>query len=79
MAYTLPAMISLLQKHDEKTLFNPDFFERRKSKAVGHEFIQIKPIAQFRDDVQLGYNVGTRTNGVDKAKWPTDLSVEVVT
>ena len=72
-------MIGLLVKHDSETLSNPDFFERRKSKAVGHEFIQIKPIAKFKDDVRLGYNVGTRTNGVDKAKWPADLSVEVVT
>ena len=78
MHYTLPSMISLLHKYDEKTVFNPDFFERRKSKAVGHEFVQIKPIPQFKDDIRLGYHIGTRTNGVDKAKWPSDLSVEVV-
>lgn len=73
-------MICLLKKHDSKTLFKPEFFEMRESKANGHEFLEIKPVAQFRDgEVELRYNVGTRTNGVDKAKWPSDLGVEVVT
>lgn len=71
-------MIGLLYKHDAQTLFKPEFFEKRKSKAVGHEFLQLKPIADFKGDVRLGYNVGTRTNGVDQPKWPNDLSVEVV-
>ena len=73
-------MLGLLVKHDKDVLFNPDFFEKRISKAVGHDFIQIKPIAQFKnDEVRLEYNVGTRTNGVDQPKWPDDLKVEIVT
>ena len=72
-------MLDLLHGHDEDVLFKPEFFERRRSRAVGHEFVQLKPVAQFRDGkVELGYNVGTRTNGVDVAKWPEDLGVEVV-
>ena len=78
MGYTLPSMLALLHKHDEDTLFKKEFFERRISKAMGHEYIQLRPIARFKDDVRLGYNVGTRTNGVDKAKWPSDLNIEVV-
>lgn len=78
MGYTLPSMIKLLHKYDEDTLFKDEFFERRKSKAMGHEYLQLKPVARFEDGVRLGYNVGTRTNGMDKAKWPADLSVEVV-
>ena len=46
---------------------------------MGHEYVQLKPIARFKDGVRLGYNVGTRTNGVDKPKWPSDLTVEIVT
>ena len=73
-------MLGLLVKHDKDVLFNPDFFEKRTSKAVGHDFIQTKPIAQFKnDEVRLEYNVGTRTNGVDQPKWPDDLRVEIVT
>ena len=72
-------MFGLLHKYDEGTLFNPEFFEKRTSKAMGHEYIQIKPIAKFKDDVRLGYNVGCRPNGMDKPRWPSDLSVEVVT
>ena len=78
MHYLLPKLIGLLHKYDENVIFKPEFFERRKSGAVGHEFVQVKPIAQFKDDIQLRYNVGTRPNGVDQAKWPQDLSVEIV-
>lgn len=79
MQYLLPAMIGSLKEHDSKTLFKPEFFEKRESKAVGHEFVHVKPIAQWKDDVvKLYYNVGTRSNGVDAARWPDDLSVEMV-
>ena len=79
MHYLLPDMIGRLHKYDEDVLFKPEFFEKRMSKASQHEFVQIKPVARFKDNVQLGYNVGTRTNGVDKPKWPSDLNVEIVT
>jgi hypothetical protein len=79
MQYTLPRMFAILGKHDSKTLFKPDFFENRESKAVGHTFVQVKPIARFKDGVDLGFNVGTRGNGVDAAKWPKDLRTEIVT
>lgn len=78
MQYLLPEMLSLLAKHDSSTLFNPDFFERRRSEAAGYDFIQVKPVAQFADEVKLGFNVGTRTNGVDKARWPEDLTTEII-
>lgn len=71
-------MLGMLHKYDAKTLFKPEFFERRKSKALGLEFVGVKPVAQFKDNVQLRFDVGTRGNGVDQARWPEDLSVEVV-
>ncbi|KAK5168145.1 uncharacterized protein LTR77_006713 [Saxophila tyrrhenica] len=79
MQYLLPEMIGRLVKHSSDILFRPEFYEHRESKAAGHTFVQVKPIAQFKDgEVELRYNVGTRTNGVDKARWPEDLGVEVV-
>ena len=79
MQYLLPEMIGRLVKHSTDVLFRPDFYELRESKSVGHTFVQIKPIAQFKDgEVELKYNVGTRGNGVDQAVWPKDLTVEVV-
>ena len=78
MPYLLPRMFGLLHEHAEETLFKPEFFESRMSKAVGWEFVQVKPVAQFKDDVTLGYNVGTRSNGVDAPHWPQDLGVEIV-
>ena len=71
--------MEILDKHDHEVLYKKEFFEHRKSKAVGQTFVQVKPVAQFADGVELRYNVGTRGNGVDRAKWPDDLSVEVVT
>lgn len=72
-------MLKLLHQHDAQTLFNPAFFEPRRSGAVDATFIQVKPIAQFEGGVaEPRFNVGTRGNGVDRPVWPEDLSVEVV-
>lgn len=39
----------------------------------------VKPIVKYNNDqVQLKYNVGTRGNGKDAARWPEDLLTEVV-
>ncbi|TDZ62087.1 Succinyl-CoA--L-malate CoA-transferase beta subunit [Colletotrichum trifolii] len=79
MPYTVPAVSKLLYAHDASTLFQTHFFETRASKAVGGEFMVVKPVAQFDNHgVDLKYNVGTRGNGVDQPVWPKDLSVEVV-
>ena len=79
MPRTLPEMFKILKTYDKKTLFKPEFFERRKAKALDCEFVQVKPVAQFGDAVELGFNVGTRGNGYDKPHWPDDLRVEIVT
>ncbi|TQN64862.1 Succinyl-CoA--L-malate CoA-transferase beta subunit [Colletotrichum shisoi] len=79
MAQTVPLMSKLLQDHDTKTLFQPQFFEMRASKAVDGTFWVVKPVLQFENGaVEMRYNVGTRGNGVDEPVWPADLSVEVV-
>ncbi|KIX09204.1 uncharacterized protein Z518_00283 [Rhinocladiella mackenziei CBS 650.93] len=78
MNYTIPRYIEMMRK--EKTVLNLDFFEKRTSEALnGLVFRVPKPVLQFPPDtVQLGYNVGTRGNGVDEARWPEDLLTEVV-
>lgn len=80
MGYTLPSLIGLLHEHDKDVLFKPEFFERRESGAVGKTFVQVKGVAQWggKEGVRLGFNVGTRGNGVDAAKWPEDLGTEIV-
>ncbi|KAI1177407.1 CoA-transferase family III domain-containing protein [Nemania sp. FL0916] len=76
---TFPAMVNLFHEHSANVLLNPSFFEERRSEAVGTTFIRVKPIAQYADDaVQLTYNVGCRGNGLDEARWPGDLTVEIV-
>ena len=63
-----------------KRLFQPRFFEESSAPtALGKKKIRkVKGIAEWKDVVKLGYDVGTRGNGVDAAKWPEDLSVDHV-
>lgn len=76
---TFPEMVNLFKKHSADVLLNPSFFEERRSGAVGTSFIKVKPIARYRDEaVQLTYNIGCRGNGLDEARWPEDLTVEIV-
>lgn len=77
MNYLLPRYMEMFQKQG---LFNLDFFEVRTSKALGGLKLRVpKPILQFPPGtVELGYNVGTRGNGVDQPRWPEDLNVEIV-
>jgi crotonobetainyl-CoA:carnitine CoA-transferase CaiB-like acyl-CoA transferase len=79
MNYTMPKYLDMIIK--DKTLINPDFFEERISRALGNlKFRVVKPILQFPvDTVELCYNVGTRGNGTDAARWPEDLQTEIVT
>ena len=75
----IPAMLSLLRANTP-ALFSPAFFEIRDNKALGAKAKTVKPILQFPDGrVKLGFNVGCRSNGVDKARWPEDLMTEIVT
>ena len=79
MGYTIPAMLKLMQEHDAKTLFKEEFFEKARSEAVGRTFVQVAPVARWEKEVELRYDVGVRGNGVDAARWPEDLRVEIVT
>ncbi|KAL2430822.1 Acetyl-coenzyme A transferase nodX [Exophiala dermatitidis] len=77
MVYTIPKYIEMIQKNS--SLFHPSFFEDRESKALGVTVRTIKPVIKFeRNQVELGYNVGTRGNGKDAPRWPEDLMTEVV-
>jgi hypothetical protein len=75
----VPELIRLLHEHDEEVLFRSSFFEQYHSRALGITLRRVKPIAQFKEDlVQLKYNIGTRGNGVDAARWPGNLLTEIV-
>ena len=54
------------------------FFEDRGCVNLGVTTRIVRGIVQFPDnEVELRYNVGTRTHGVDKPRWPRDLMVPV--
>lgn len=79
MGYTLPRLTKMLKTNSPDILFKPEFFEVRKSGAIGKDINCVKPIIQYpQGKVQLKYNVGTRGNGVDQARWPENLLTEIV-
>ncbi|KAK1238202.1 hypothetical protein MKX08_002781 [Trichoderma sp. CBMAI-0020] len=61
-------------------ILRPEFFEDRRSPSVLGEkmFRAVKGVADWGGVVDLRYNVGTRGNGIDAARWPDDLTQEVV-
>ena len=68
----------MIEKGDK--LFRPEFFAYQVSKAMGAKVRTIKPVISFeKDQVKLGFNVGTRGNGKDAPFWPKDLTTEIVT
>jgi hypothetical protein len=76
---TLNNCLATLKKTSSDILFRNEFFEDRKCGVLGTTIRTVKPIVQYPDgEVQLEYNIGTRSNGVDDARWPDDLSAEVV-
>jgi CoA-transferase family III len=78
MQYLWPAGIKLMKTHAPHML-NPDFFEDRPAKAMNCTVRCLKSVLQFPGKkVQLGFQVGARTNGVDMPKWPGNLLTEKV-
>ncbi|KAF2494190.1 CoA-transferase family III [Lophium mytilinum] len=79
MTYTLPRYVQMLKTNSGSVLLRPEFFEDRKNGALGKPVRTVAPVLRFPDGpVQLRYNVGTRSNGLDKPYWPKDLMTEIV-
>lgn len=79
MAYALRKTIGLIKTHSASQVFSPEFFTRYHVKPVGKDIQIVAPVLRFPGgELELGYAIGTRTNGVDKLRRPEDLSVEVV-
>ncbi|KAM5341976.1 hypothetical protein ACJ41O_015007 [Fusarium nematophilum] len=79
MSHTIPIVLKMMGQHHADILLRPEFFEERPCPSIGYTIKTVKPILQYADgEVELRYNVGTRTNGVDKPYWPEDLMTEFV-
>ncbi|KAI8933837.1 hypothetical protein NX059_009538 [Plenodomus lindquistii] len=79
MGYTLPRFLGMMKQNSGDVLFKTDFFEDRWSGAINKHVRCVKPIIQWpQGEVELKFNVGTRGNGVDVARWPEDLMTEIV-
>ncbi|KAJ5727224.1 hypothetical protein N7493_005044 [Penicillium malachiteum] len=77
-AITGKVLASMLRERG-KILFNTSFFETQESKALGVDIKMVKPVINFHGNtIHLGYNVGTRGNGHDEARWPVDLMTEEI-
>lgn len=79
MQTMLAAMMPIIMKNSASTLFKSNHFMTYYCKYLEKDVKIVAPILQFpQGEVKPGYSVGTRTNGVDMPRWPTDLTVEVV-
>ena len=79
MGYTIPRVMKMIKENSGDVVHNPEFFEDRKNGVLGVDVRSVKPIIRFKgDEVELGYNIGTRGNGVDQARWSEDLMTEIV-
>ncbi|KAE8395948.1 CoA-transferase family III domain-containing protein [Aspergillus alliaceus] len=79
MFTTIPLMMRSLVQNCGAQLFNPRFFEIRYSGAVDRSFKVLRPVLSFTGEKVIPrFNVGTRSNGQDAARWPEDLRTEVV-
>lgn len=76
---TLPGCVAKLKETSGDVLFRQEFFEDRDCVNLGILIRTVKPIVQFPEgEVELQYNVGTRTNGVDAPHWPNNLFVPII-
>ncbi|KXJ87105.1 CoA-transferase family III domain-containing protein [Microdochium bolleyi] len=79
MQYTLPATMQLIMKSSAARLLKPDHFTTYYAKSIGKPIKIVAPVLRFPGgEVEPGFQVGTRTNGVDEPYWPDDLLVETV-
>lgn len=76
---SLPECVATIKEKSGGVLFRPEFFEDRECANLGVTIRTVKPIIQFPgNEVELRYNVGTRSNGVDEPRWPHNLMVSVI-
>lgn len=83
MGHTFPRMLRSLQEGPAvDRLFRPEFFEDRDAEVAlgkGKKIRAMAPVIKFSSDtVKPGYHIGTRPNGVDAARWPENLSTQLV-
>jgi len=82
MSYMLPRLLGSVMKEDKgKALFSPKNFTQYEIKHLpGVKVKYPAPVLQYpHGEVEPGFQVSTRANGVDQPRWPKDLSVDVVT
>ncbi|KAI7910091.1 hypothetical protein M0657_011529 [Pyricularia oryzae] len=77
MDHTIPTVFPWLFRSGIIT--KPEFYTEYYAKNLGTTVRIVAPVLRYPGgEVEPGFQVGTRTNGVDMAKWPKDLGVEVV-
>ncbi|KAF9057037.1 CoA-transferase family III domain-containing protein [Panaeolus papilionaceus] len=79
MQTMVPPTVGLMKEKNGERLFNEEFFEVVQNGAIKKSVRKLKPVLRFVDGrVRLGHHIGFRGNGVDKARWPEDLTTEIV-
>lgn len=79
MPQLLPRYVPMLTANSGDKLFRPEYFAINKLPYLGVNVKTVAPILRFpNEEVHPGFDVPTRTNGVDMPRWPDNLTVEFV-
>ncbi|KMO99979.1 CAIB/BAIF family protein enzyme [Coccidioides immitis RMSCC 2394] len=68
----LISRVMSMLKDKSSHLFDPKFFESRPCPNLGISIRTVKPVIQFDGVVKPGFDIGTRGNGVDEARWTSE-------
>lgn len=79
MQHLLPRTLAMVMQNSGSKLFRPEFFTQYRVKPIDKDIRIVAPVLRYPNgEVKPGFDIGTRTNGVDQPVWPDDLGVEVV-
>ncbi|KAK8042823.1 hypothetical protein PG994_013306 [Apiospora phragmitis] len=76
--YPPPVWADLWQRNSSP-LLQPEFFTQYHVKSIDRDLRIVAPVLRYPNgEVKPGFDIGTRTNGIDEPVWPDDLGVDVV-
>lgn len=80
MQVLFPDLMKRLHAKKAPIFQNGEFFRERKIGYTDGVILKsVAPILRFPGgEVEPGFHVSTRTNGVDRPYWPADLTTEIV-
>jgi len=79
MPALLPAYMKMLATTGSATIMKPEFFVTTIPEYIKKPVKVVAPVLKFPNgEVTPGYDISTRTNGVDQPRWPDNLGDQFI-